>query len=204
MVVPECDVFVHAGDITDRGEDKTIRDFFDWLEEIKAKIKIVIGGNHDFWFTKQRDPSVYTGRPGIHYLEHQELIINGVKFFGSPWTPYFYDWAFNGTDEETGDSYGPNLNRLFGQIPDDTDVLISHGPSAGILSTNLKGEDCGSKMLFKHLIRVRPKVHIHGHIHESYGSKIIDWPGMDTTRVYNVSGLKRDYITPNPVTVIDL
>ena len=202
--IPECDIFLHAGDITDRGEEKTIWDFMDWLREIPAKHKVFIAGNHDFCFQKNRAVVGSSLVDGIHYLEHNMVMIEGIKIFGTPWTPYFYDWAFNGTDKEEGDGYGPNLNRLFGQIPDDIDILLTHGPSAHILSTNERGEECGSNMLHDHLVRIKPKVHIHGHIHESYGHTEIDWGNNRVTNVYNVSSLHRDYITSRPATRIEL
>ena len=203
LTIPECDVLIHSGDITDRGETKTIWDFLEWLKDVPAKKKIFISGNHDFCFQKQREMISITD-PSIIYLEHTSVEINGLTFFGTPWTPYFYDWAFNGTDSEDGDSYGPNLNRLFSHIPDYTDILISHGPPNGILDKNERGYLTGSKMLLRHLARIQPKVCIFGHIHESYGKDKIEWTSGKVTQCFNASSLKRDYITTNPVTVIEV
>ena len=204
--IPECDILLHSGDITDRGELKTIYDFVEWLKEQPAKYKVFIAGNHDFCFQKQRGLISDIREEGIFYLEHQMLNIEGIKIFGTPWTPYYYDWAFNGTDSyHEGDMYGLNLNRLFSHIPEDIDILMSHGPSHDVLSKNERGEKCGSKMLTEHLKRIKPKVHIHGHIHESYGKAQIEWDGGErVTNVYNVSTLHRDYITARPATEIIL
>ncbi len=199
ILVPECDLFIHAGDITDKGELTTIWDFMSWLREIPAKHKVFIAGNHDKCFQKDRGLVGSNGIDGIYYLENQGVCLQGISIFGSPWTPYFYDWAFNGTDQEEGDtSYGPNLDRLYGQIPDGLDILICHGPMEGVLDFSGDLNRVGSKMLKKHVVRAKPNILICGHVHSGYG-----YERYGETDCYNVSGLQRDYITPNPITIID-
>jgi len=90
------------------------------------------------------------------------VIIEGVKFYGSPWQPRFFDWAFN-LDR------GEEIKKKWDLIPMDTDVLITHGPPYGILDLTHEGEKVGCEELMKAVLRVQPKIHIFGHIHEAYG-----------------------------------
>jgi len=86
----------------------------------------------------------------------------GLKFWGSPISPTFFDWSFNR-------DRGPKIKRHWDMIPNDTDILITHGPPAGILDRNRKNVNCGCDDLLEALARVNPKLHVFGHIHESYG-----------------------------------
>lgn len=86
-----------------------------------------------------------------------------MKIYGSPWQPWFYDWAFN---LPRGDA----LREKWDLIPGDVDVLITHGPPHGILDRNLEGENCGCEELHAAVDRIKPKVHAFGHIHLSHGT----------------------------------
>jgi hypothetical protein len=96
------------------------------------------------------------------YLQDSGVDIDGIKFWGSPWQPEFYNWAFNLPR-------GPELARVWAQIPNDTDVLITHGPPYGVLDEIYHGKRVGCQDLSDALERVKPKVHVFGHIHEGYG-----------------------------------
>jgi Icc-related predicted phosphoesterase len=160
--VPDGDVLVCAGDFTGRGSLNEARDFFAWLDALPHAHKIVIAGNHDFCF--QRSPAearAVAARSAI-YLEDSGTEVLGIKFWGSPWQPRFFDWAFN-LDR------GPDLEEKWNLIPADTDVLLTHGPPHGILDRTDRGERVGCEELTKAVARVRPKLHVFGHIHEAYG-----------------------------------
>lgn len=161
--LPVGDVLIHAGDGTGRGSLRELATFADWFARLPHKHKILIAGNHDFGF--QEDPALcrtlFAG-DGINYLEDSGVTIDGVKFWGSPWQPWFLDWAFNLPR-------GAALKAHWDLIPNDTDVLITHSPPYGILDTVASGEDVGCQDLRIALARVKPKVHVFGHIHESYG-----------------------------------
>ena len=45
--MPKADMLIHAGDFTNKGRAKDIKDFDDWLGEMDYKHKIVVFGNHD-------------------------------------------------------------------------------------------------------------------------------------------------------------
>lgn len=204
LVIPECDMLVHAGDITNMGELPMFNDFVRWFAEQPAKRKVFVAGNHDFCCQKM--PHVIKGMipSNVVYLENDWAILDNIAIYGSPWTPYFYDWAYNGTDREEGDDQGPNLNSIWSRCPTELDIMITHGPMHGHLSKNREGHECGSKMLLKHVKRVKPKIHICGHIHEGYGHKIVAWEDGSSTRCYNVSSLGRDYETINKPWEIEL
>jgi len=89
------DVLVHAGDCTSMGKSHEITNFLNWLGMTDFKHKIFIAGNHDFGFETHTDIAEEFKERGIIYLFDTEVVIDGVKFYGSPWQPEFYDWAFN-------------------------------------------------------------------------------------------------------------
>ena len=161
--LPKGDVIIHAGDITYRGEKKEIEDFLDWFGKLSYKYKIFIAGNHDFFFEKEKAALIQKLIPeSVHYLKDEELVIEGLKIWGSPYTPWFYKWAFN-------KRRGSPLATHWAKIPADTDVLLTHGPVYGILDMLLNEQHAGDKDLLNKVLEIKPKVHICGHIHESYG-----------------------------------
>lgn len=155
--VPDGDILIFAGDVTMRGNRKELAAFSTWANALPHKHKIVIAGNHDFCFKKYPTESVEMIFP-MRYLEDCGLTLEGISFWGTPWTPTFGNWAFMRDDEE--------LAEIFDKIPQ-VDVLISHGPPDGILDVSSIGNvNCGSKALWRVPV---PKLHVFGHIHEGYG-----------------------------------
>ena len=59
----------------------------------------------------------------IHYLQDSSVTIGGLKIWGSPWTLFFFDWAFN--------LYEDQLREKWEEIPEDTDIIVTHGPPLG-------------------------------------------------------------------------
>jgi Icc-related predicted phosphoesterase len=117
-----------------------------------------------FFFEKEKSPVIQRLIPeGVHYLKDEALTIDGVKIWGSPYTPWFFRWAFN-------KKRGAPLAKHWDNIPPDTDVLLTHGPVYGILDTVINEQNAGDKDLLARVLQVRPRVHVCGHIHESYGS----------------------------------
>lgn len=164
--LPPADVLVHCGDMTGMGRESEIYPFVNWLNGLPHKHKVIISGNHDFCFQdaikEQRIIPVL--EDNVHYLENSSVTIDGVKFFGSPYTPPFGNWAFMAPE--------PELFQIFSAIPEDTDVLITHGAPRYILDKNAYGEHCGSMSLLTHVRNIRPKIHVFGHIHEHYGLEV--------------------------------
>jgi predicted phosphohydrolase len=166
LTVPDGDLLVHAGDVTRRGELDTVADFDLWLGELPHPHKVVICGNHDFAFQEQPDAARGLITNAV-YLEDSGATVGGLAVYGSPWQPWFFDWAFNL-------ERGPALAAVWAKIPDRTDVLITHGPPAGILDRTDRGELVGCRDLFDRVMEVRPRLHVFGHIHEAAGRLDID------------------------------
>ena len=160
--VPEGDILVCAGDITTDGKPAEVAEFNAWFAAQPHPYKLLIAGNHDFLFEKDSGYARSLISSSIIYLENSACEIMGLKFWGSPVTPWFFDWAFN-------KQRGEEIRRFWDEIPSDTDVLVTHGPPFGILDKNARGENTGCEELCRALERVRPRLHIFGHIHEGYG-----------------------------------
>jgi Icc-related predicted phosphoesterase len=161
------DVLVHAGDISSMGKSHEITNFLNWFGMTDFKHKIFIAGNHDFGFEFHTDIAEEFKEKGIIYLFDSEVVIDGVKFYGSPWQPEFHNWAFNLPR-------GEKLAEKWSKIPTNTDILITHGPVYGILDYAPIGGHVGCEELYKKVFEVKPKIHVCGHIHDSYGQKSID------------------------------
>lgn len=167
ITVPDGDILIHSGDFTNRGTMPEILGFNKWLMSLPHKHKIVIAGNHDFMF--EREPALAESLldKSIHYLRNDEIIIEGVKFYGSPVTPWFFNWAFNVPR-------GEEIAEVWAKIPDDTHVLVTHGPPAGILD-EVKGGRAGCEDLLERIKSLKYlEAHVFGHLHENSGMKTID------------------------------
>ena len=187
LVVPDGDVLIHAGDLTGRGSLPELEAVADWLRAQPHAHKVVVGGNHDF--ALQRNPEVARALfHGLTFLEDSEVTLAGLRLWGSPWQPWFYDWAFNL-------KRGPEIDAKWKLIPEGIDVLVTHGPPHGYGDLVDRGERVGCEDLLRHLGRVKPKLHLFGHIHEDRG----EWQ-LGPTRIVNCTVSESEL----PVTVIDL
>jgi Icc-related predicted phosphoesterase len=158
------DVLVHAGDISSMGKTHEIKNFLDWFSNTDFTHKIFIAGNHDWGFELNSDIAPEYKEKSVHYLFDSEIVIDGVKFYGSPWQPEFYNWAFNLPR-------GEKLAEKWALIPTDTDILITHGPAYGILDWVPSGIQVGCQDLFHKIMEIQPRIHVCGHIHCAYGQK---------------------------------
>ncbi|MBN2358220.1 MAG: metallophosphatase domain-containing protein [Deltaproteobacteria bacterium] len=166
LALPPGDVLIHAGDLTDGSGFDGLADICDFLRRQPHRHKIAIAGNHDFCL--QDEPERALGFfTGIHYLLDQQIVIEGIKFYGSPWQPRFADFAFN-LDR------GPPLAERWAQIPDDTEILVTHCPPHGIGDRTHSGRHAGCEDLLARVRQVRPALHLFGHIHEGNGRWQID------------------------------
>ena len=166
-ILGEGDILVHAGDCTNVGKTHEVKDFLDWFSNTPFTHKVFIAGNHDWGFEKNHDIAPEYKEKGVHYLFDNMVEIDGVNIYGSPWQPEFYDWAFNLPR-------GEKLAEKWSRIPEDTDILITHGPAYGILDVVPGGGRVGCEELYKRVFEVKPSIHVCGHIHDSYGQKSID------------------------------
>lgn len=193
--LPPGDALIISGDITNNGTIKELIQFNHVLGLNKDKYKyiILIAGNHDELF--QSDPGLAKVLISnvTHYLQDELVEIDGVKFYGSPWQPTFCNWSFN-LDR------GPAIKAKWDLIPNGIDVLITHGPPYGILDETLPNDEhVGCSDLFDAVMRVKPQVHIFGHIHNSYGIK--DFNG---TTFINACSCNEMYLANNKPIEIEI
>ena len=190
--VPDGDVLVHAGDGCKRGTIDEAQAWGDFLRRQSHAHKVVIAGNHDRCFESDLDNS-RTTFDGLDFLHDSGCERRGLRFWGSPWQPWFLSWAFNL-------QRGPELAAKWALIPDGVDVLITHGPPQGILDLTFDDRAVGCEELRRAIDdRVRPRLHVFGHIHEAYGARQIG-----RTMFVNASTCTLAYRASNPAVVVDL
>ena len=201
--LPGGDLLIHAGDFMSSGYSKReAEDFLYWFNTIKGyDKKIFIAGNHDR--IMQNDPDWATDilkeYTTINYLQDEEYGLyditedRSINIYGSPWQPEFYQWAFNLPRN------GEELKSKWDAIPENTDILITHGPAFGFLDDveGRRGIHLGCELLIDRIKEVKPKIHVCGHIHSGYGHYF-----DGHTHFFNASILNERYDYTNlPVTI---
>lgn len=206
--IPLCDILVHCGDATGVGRVDRLESFNAWARRLKklgtAKEVIFVAGNHDVLLDKSHPAVKRDDRTrrlhrmavealdSVIYLKDSEATIDGLRFWGSPWTPRFFDWGFQLNSEY-------HAREVFSRIPLGIDVLITHGPPAGVLDLCPDGRRVGSQALLEVVSKRRPKVHAFGHIHHSYGIE-----EMDGIKFVNASICTEQYLPLNKPIVIEV
>jgi len=167
--VPDGDILIHSGDATIRGTIDEITAFNEWFANLPHKIKIFVAGNHDWLFETNNSYARKMLDDSIIYLQDSSTEIEGLKIYGSPWQPRFFDWAFNL-------NRGAEMAEKWKLIPNDIDILITHGPPNGILDEVPRKyfvENTGCEELRKKVEEIsafgKLKLHVFGHIHCGYG-----------------------------------
>lgn len=214
-VIPDGDVLVHAGDFTYRGRKDEIADFLDWFLDLPHKHKVLIAGNHDvtldpyirgtrqsFFGEDEGSHWIYSDffdrirkSKNVHYLDNSGVDIDGLNFWGSAATPTFgLGWAFNY-------DRGPMIDAIWEKIPENTDVLITHGPPFGVLDSVKYGSTIGvgCSNLSGRISERNIKAHFFGHIHESYGHSEING-----VHYFNCCFLDDGYYASNAPWVVDI
>lgn len=210
ITIPECDVLIHAGDESNRGTKEELTDFAVWLNEQPAIVKVFTPGNHSLGIEDNPAASrelLLKYCPDLKILIHESIVIDGIRIFASPYSPYFNDWAYNAGRTITEAAYyrKPFIGDLWQNIPDDTQILITHGPSYDILD-ELVHLDGSPKGLFVGCVELSRRIkelkdldlHLFGHIHSNYGQKHIDGVSY-----YNLSNCDERYYPSNPPTIIE-
>ena len=160
------DLVIFAGDEANSSNpvenySKSLK-FFEWYDNLDVQYKIFVPGNH----STAVESGLITNDmfPNIIFLIHTEFSIEGYKIFGSPYTPAFgKSWSYM--------KKRSRLSEVWSTIPDDTDILITHGPPKGILDLTTDTEDrykiaqVGCKSLYSRVSDIRPRLHVFGHIH---------------------------------------
>jgi predicted phosphodiesterase len=194
--LPGGDLLLHAGDFMNSGyHEIEATEFFDWFDALdNYDTKVFIAGNHDRLMENGPDrmEGILTGYKNIDYLEDSKIVVNDINIYGSPWQPAFYDWAFNLPRN------GWELELKWKDIPNDTDILISHGPPFGHCDVTPYGNlNVGCELLRVRVDELKPKIHVFGHIHSGYGYKF-----HNGTHFINASILNERYNYENkPITI---
>jgi Icc-related predicted phosphoesterase len=204
---PAADVLVMAGDLLpnfSRDEDKDAKRQLEYLPEFNRILgtlpyrKIfVIPGNHDWVFQLEKS--------SVNHITNGTLLIDqaasfeGINFYGSPWQVWFYDWAFNFPRTDGLVGY-PVAKATWEKIPDNTNVLVVHGPPLNILDKCMDGRRVGCPILRDRVLQLKElKLGVYGHIHPSYGKTEIN----GATHV-NASVCDEAYDPVNPIQVITI
>lgn len=201
--LPGGDVLIHAGDFMNSGYDvDDIHDFLSWLDDVSGyDKKIFIAGNHDRYFQDHPEEvlGILAEYPNLIYLQDSKFGLYDIgtdkttNIYGSPWQPFFNNWAFNLPRN------GAELVEKWAMIPPNTDILVTHGPSWGHVD-QVVGRDyhLGCELLTGYIDKIKPKIHVCGHIHSGYG---YDYDG--TTHYFNASVLNERYNFENKPLVIE-
>lgn len=174
--LPGGDILVIAGDCTARDTFTHWENLGGWMVGLDYDFIVLVAGNHDFALNDYKEEVLELLPDNVVYLQDEYAIIRGISFYGVPWTPLFYDWAF------MLPRYSEELKEKFNNIPDKVDILVTHGPPQGILDECDKGK-VGCEYLREVLAEKNIKYHVFGHIHEEQGKEEV----FENTRCYNVS-----------------
>jgi Icc-related predicted phosphoesterase len=173
LSLPDGDVLVHAGDLTTRGSVPELMAATEWLNAQIGKFAhvVCIGGNHDFCLQHfmnegAEDLMRHEIFQRVIYLRDSSVTLYGVKFYGTPWCPKHADneWAWDV-------KRGPEMREKWALIPKDTDVLITHTPPYGVLDYCWQHR-LGCEDLADRVTEIHPQVHVFGHIHNAYGTRL--------------------------------
>lgn len=181
--IKPADILLFAGDLSLVGNPANVISFKEWILHLPVQHRVVIAGNLDLTFESSRldhfetrirhycktqmpldsIKSLFMG-PDIIYLEHGSTEVCGLKIFGSPYTPEFQDWGFQYR-------LGEGKNKWC-DIPNGTDICMTHGPPKDILDQTSSGFHAGCPDLLEAINRVKPALSIFGHIHEAHGQTV--------------------------------
>jgi Icc-related predicted phosphoesterase len=161
LTVPPGDLLIYAGDSGRHGTLEELRAFNDFFGRLPHPHKIFVAGNRDYSFERQPEESRKILTNAV-YLQDEEISVDGVRIYGSPWQPPFMNTAFNLPR-------GEPLRKKWALIPDNIDILVTHTPPYGIGDRTSQGESVGCRDLLEAVRRIKPRLHVFGHVHEGYG-----------------------------------
>lgn len=210
--VPHGDLLIHAGDLTNAGTVEQIQAQIDWLASLPHREKIMIAGNHDSFFDaksrKPEDEGKKLDFKGIHYLENKAVVLKfkggrRLKFYGAPDIPFI-----GGVEHacvhallitvvlqltEYRFQYKIDQAPWENRVPRDTDVLITHTPPRYHLDLNM-----GCASLLAEIWRVKPRLHVFGHIHSGHGREAVFWDegqaSYEQVKIKTGNGILRDFV----------
>lgn len=173
--IEDCDILISAGDYSFHGYDDEVRLFHEWLDKQPATHVVSVQGNHEVYveadFNKAKSIAL-KACPRVHFIDEGLITLEGINIFGSAITPYFFNWAWNRFR-------GEDIKVHWDRIPEETDILVTHGPVYNILDEivyrpGMSDQDMhvGCADLLNRVKELKQlKLHICGHIHNSYGQE---------------------------------
>lgn len=141
-------MIIHLGDACEGGDEDQLRDFFQWFSGLPVAHKLFVAGNHDLPFELDPERALSLIPPGVEFLENNGITIRGIHFCGVVARPWLFEPVI---------------------LPDNIDILITHGPPLGILDENI-----GCPILQKVVRKAKPAYHLFGHIHSEGGKCIMN------------------------------
>lgn len=160
----DCDVLIHCGDATTRKRYSELKTFLIWFISQPAKYKIFVPGNHDKSYRDYIDLSQLVEDKHVHILENDEVVIQGIKFYGNSFVPYYSCNVLQTPIQKCIDAYK--------DAPTDAEILITHAPPYSVLDTGGKHKgSLGCPGINEYLKKASPWYHFFGHIHEHGGKR---------------------------------
>jgi hypothetical protein len=201
--VPAGDILIHAGDMTNAGSVAEIQAQIDWLCSLPHREIVVVSGNHDTYLdprtraslsAEQREGGLDWGR--VHYLQHKLLTLTVVPES----TSGGQDAEGEGAPLLGSNSNGKRKLRIYGApqipacgpmsvhafqyprgsdawsetVPEDVDILVTHTPPKFHLDLSLP-RGLGCEHLLRELDRIKPALHVFGHVHWGAGTEVLHW-----------------------------
>jgi len=199
LVIPECDILISCGDYSFYGEQHIVREFHSWLDVQPAKHIISVQGNHEVWVEKNFNDAKLEAKavcPRVHFVDEGMIKIGELKIWCSSWTPFFRNWAYNALR-------GDEIKRHWDVIPDDVNILVTHGPPSGILDITywmgVPKERVGCVDLLNKILTLKQlKLHCFGHIHNESGETEING-----VKFINAAICDKMYTPINPVRIFE-
>lgn len=192
LPLPDADLLIHCGDLFEWGDPRPdpLGEIDDWFGSAPAKEVICIAGNHDRLLQERAEGTCPFSK--ATYLQDSGTTIGGLSIYGSPWCPDLPGFAFYATAEQ--------LREHWRKIPTGVDILVTHTPPFGILDKPRNGRvNLGCPILREELERIRPRLHVFGHVHASYGKKQIG-----DTQFVNAASFPTGSHVPRPAWVVEL
>lgn len=192
------DMIIVSGDISPMGNPHDVDNFLKWFHALPVKHKVFILGNHERGMEHNEDwlrERIANEYDSLTYLHHEHVTIEGFKIFGSPYTPYYRNWAYNVNRRE--------LEYYWDEIDEDTDVIVTHGPPLGIGDYVPRSkEHTGCLHLLNKVVQINPQIHQFGHIHEGHG--VYNIQNVCKTKFVNASCLDGGYNMYNTYAIYEL
>lgn len=200
LVIPKCDLLISAGDYSSKGYDHEVKNFHKWLNKQPATDIISDQGNHELGVEKDflnAKRIALEECPRVHFIDEGLVEVQELKIWCSAITPEFCNWAWNRN--------GLEIQKHWDMIPEDIDILVTHGPPYGILDQTtfadgtIRPDHLGCQKLLERIKIVKPDLHFFGHIHAPGGRAVSAF----STTFYNAAICDETYYPSNPITVVE-